>query len=545
MIYPSTYPLTENNAYEKEVFESLQKFSLNNPDFDIFFGRKFSGTNRGEKVEYEIDFLIADLRNGKLNGLCVVEVKGNQLRFNGAQNEWVQDERTMKTSPTTQARKNMGSLMKRFPDLAYNVVIGWAVWFPRMVNPGAGYLPTELAEYQYFDELSLNYTKEKVEAFFTEISAQWSNKRGERLDNYNRFKEALIRDLGYVLPLHKQIEAANARFLEMTNTQLELLQVIAANNDVLVRGPAGSGKTLMATTIAKNKVDEGKSVLLLTYNRALANNIRYGFGRVENPTVATYHSLSRNIIYEHDEAWWAANSKNEDFWELDIPLKLLDLEKSKLPKFDVIIIDEAQDLRDEWYETIESLVDEEGCFYMFIDEDQDIFNTKSTIPITRRLFEFPLKENCRNTVEIIETLKNYINKDIQHPLSSVQGEKVNIIEYTNDVDQMNKIKTEWMRLVEEENIRPDQIVLMMNANKRESCLAKTTKFGKYKIQAVDRSGRLGSRAVNYTSINTFKGLEADVVMIIDTDKPKETNMKMLYTQASRAKSILYITDKTK
>ena len=45
---------------------------------------------------------------------------------------------------------------------------------------------------------------------------------------------------------------------------------------------------------------------------------------------------------------------------------------------------------------------------------------------------------------------------------------------------MNKIKTEWLSLVEDENISPDKILIMMNTDKRSSCLSKTEKNGKYK-----------------------------------------------------------------
>jgi len=265
MIYPNQFPLNNDNIYEKEVYSSLHKFAHLNEDYDVFFSRKFSGISKGEKIEYEIDFLIADLRNNKLNGLLVIEVKGNQLKFNGSTLEWFQDGRVMNTSPTTQARRNMGSLLQRFSEITRDTPVGWAVWFPRMVNPGSDSLPTELADYQYFDKLSLSYTEEKITSFFKTLSSQWDHKRGARLDVYNNFKETLIRNLGYVLPLHKKIEASEARFLELTNNQLELLRLIGTNNDVLVKGPAGSGKTIMATTIAKELAEQNKSVLLLTF----------------------------------------------------------------------------------------------------------------------------------------------------------------------------------------------------------------------------------------------------------------------------------------
>lgn len=544
MIYPTTFPVSNENPYEREVYIALSKLmnekDTSKDEFDVFCFKKFTGEVKGEKIEYEIDFLIADKRNNKLNGLIVIEVKGNQIHYDGLKSEWIQDKRIMKTSPTTQARQNMGSILKRFPYLQSDVPIGWAVWFPKMISPGEKNLPTELGEFQYFDQIALTYTEAKIEAFFKELNTQWNFKKGAKLDTYNCFKETLIRSLGYVLPLHKQIEAADARFLEMTNEQLELLKLVGANNDVLIKGPAGSGKTIMATTIAKELAEKEKNVLLLTFNRALANNIRFGLGKPKSPEVTTYHSMARKIIDENFENWWNENSKSESFWELDIPIKLLDVEKDKLPKYDFIIIDEAQDLREEWFETIENIIDDDGGFYIFMDEDQDIFGAYSKIKLKRNLFEFPLTKNCRNTLEIINHIKTYINKEIKHPATTIEGEPIKIINYSSDTDQMNKIKNEWLRLVEEEGLKPDQIIIMMNANKKESCLNKITKFNKYKIQALDRSGRPDPKTVNYTSINTFKGLEADVIMLIDTDKPENPNKKVLYTQASRAKHLLYI-----
>lgn len=540
MIYPQRFPLNNQNVYEKEVYNSLYNFAYSSENYDIFFSRKFSGTCKKEKVDYEVDFLIADLRNQKLNGLMVVEVKGNQIFYNGSSMEWIQDGRVMLTSPTSQARSNMGSLIQRFPEVAKNVALGWAVWFPRMTNPGQAYLPTELSDYQYFDSIALKNPEDKILGYFKNLRQQWESKRGLRIEAYNNFKESLIRDLGYILPLHKKIEASEARFLQLTNRQLELLRLIGHNNDILVKGPAGSGKTIMATTIAKELAEKDKSVLLLTFNRALANNIRYGLGKPENPEVSTYHSIARRIIDDNFEGWWQQNSKNEDFWELDIAIKLLDIDKDELPKYDYIVIDEAQDIREEWFETIEGLIKPNGGFYVFMDEDQDIFGIQNKVGLSRNLFQFPLEENCRNTVAIVDYIKNVISKNIKHPDDAVGGEPVKIFEYSNDTEQMNKIKEEWLYLVEKEGVAPNQIVLMMNAHKRASCLNNTKKFGKYKIQAIDRSGRLDKRAVNYTSINTFKGLEADVVMIIDTDKPQQPDKIVLYTQASRAKHMLYV-----
>lgn len=59
MIFPSEFPLDNTNVAEKAVYDALKK--LPEDQFDVYFGRKFAAIERGEKVEYEIDFLIADL----------------------------------------------------------------------------------------------------------------------------------------------------------------------------------------------------------------------------------------------------------------------------------------------------------------------------------------------------------------------------------------------------------------------------------------------------------------------------------------------------
>ncbi|MGI9064880.1 MAG: hypothetical protein ACR2HX_00520 [Pyrinomonadaceae bacterium] len=50
-----------------------------------------------------------------------------------------------------------------------------------------------------------------------------------------------------------------------------------------------------------------------------------------------------------------------------------------------------------------------------------------------------------------------------------------------------------------------------------------------------------SRDIQYATINVFKGLEADVIFMIDTDAlSKEQMPTALYIQGSRARNLLYV-----
>ncbi|WP_340111022.1 nuclease-related domain-containing DEAD/DEAH box helicase [Maribellus mangrovi] len=544
MIYPAHFPLNNNNKAEQATFLALNK--LNKDDYDVFFSRSFSALEKGERVEYEADFIIADIRKQRIRGILIIEVKGGQISYDGITSRWEQNGRELFPSPTDQVTSILHSLIKRFDFLVNDVPMGWAVWFPDMFNPGNEFLPTELHERQYFDSVALTYPEKFIQSAFEYIYEQWSFKKGNKIEVYNRFKEPLIRNLGFALPLHKKIEAAEIKFIELTKKQLELLRLISINPNILIRGPAGSGKTIMATTIAREQADQGKKVLLLTFNRVLANNIRYGLGNVENPQVANYHSLARGYIDRIDENWWNGADKDQEFWELGVPIKMMEALKGFIPEYDTIIIDEAQDLKTEWFETLELLIKPKGSFYIFKDSDQDIFGANSEVKLNRNLFQFDLTENCRNTVQIIDFLKRYSKRDIKYQEDAVHGEPVKIIEYSNDTDQMNKIKAEWLHLVEEENISPNKILLMMNADKRKSCLANTKKFDRYKIESLSgRTGQLNRNCVNYSSINIFKGLEVEIVFIIDTDKVLNPDMKILYAQASRAKYLLTVFKKLK
>jgi len=108
MHYPSEFPLENTKKAEKVVFDALRR--LPTDDFDVYFGRKFSAIEKGEKVEYEIDFLIADLRGGKLNALLCLEVKGGKIAYDGRQHSCQQNQHKL-NYPIKKVTRNMQDSM--------------------------------------------------------------------------------------------------------------------------------------------------------------------------------------------------------------------------------------------------------------------------------------------------------------------------------------------------------------------------------------------------------------------------------------------------
>jgi superfamily I DNA/RNA helicase len=427
------------------------------------------------------------------------------------------------------------------------VPFGWAVCFPDQRNIySKKQIPAFLDPIRLLESSALQAIEKQIPLIFHFIREQNAHMQGAGLETYHKLKASLLAGLGMVVPLHARLEAEERQLIQLTAEQMQLLELIGHNKRLLVSGPAGCGKTIMATTIARQAREEGLRVLMLTFNRIPAVNIRLGLGLQGNEpdiTIDNYHHFAHRIVEEVQPGWWDASAKagGDDFWEIGSAIRfdevLQQREQQGLePSWDVIIIDEGQDFRESWLLSLSRLLKPAGRLYIFMDEDQNIFNAFTGLPADWQFASFRLPRNCRNTRRIIELLEQYLGKDIPCRESTPDGEPVQLFQYRNEVEQVKLVRDRWLQLVSEEGISPARIVLILNTPKEESCLAKVNAFGHWPIQAIDRdTGLISPTHVNITTIRTFKGLEADMVFILDTDKMPQQDPRVLYTQASRAK----------
>lgn len=535
MIYPEFFPEDRTNEIaEKKVFEQLKRISDN---YDIFYSRKFITDGIGKKPEYEVDFIITIPEKA----IICLEVKGGIINYSGSKDQWTQNSKVMSKRPDSQASSASHALIKGFSGLIGDMAIGWGLCFPDG-DLSSKALPASIDSNQIIDQLGVLHIDKALEFLFDFVKKQNSHRLGARRWMYNKFKTELLRDIGFVQVLSTRVKYNERNFIELTNTQISVFNRLKGNKNIITTGPAGSGKTIIAKTLAQDFIKEEKRVLFLCFNRTLANKIRYEFDRDEILIeVATFHSYARKIIDLYDARWWKDNSSSEDFWELDVPVKLEECLPFYQNTFDAIIIDEGQDFKELWFELIFSLGIQDSGKYIFMDEMQDIFGHFTKIPNEETFIQYNLPENCRNTKTIVNYLSEAIAQNIKSFPNSPEGEAVVIKSFTNQLEQQKFLLDEIKALVREQGINAEQILVLLNSSKADSCLGTTTKAGKLEIKALDNKGRFQRDAVNYTTINTFKGLEADIVFILDTDKiPLKQKHEKLYTEASRARHKLYV-----
>lgn len=193
----------------------------------------------------------------------------------------------------------------------------------------------------------------------------------------------------------------------LTQEQAMLLKVTRLLTRVEVRGGAGSGKTVLALTQAKDLATGGQGrprqrVALLCYSIGLARHLErelQGVRRNRRPAfVGTFHELGMT--------WGAPDGDrtDSDFWERRLPALMAELAEglSDNERFDAIVVDEAQDFAESWWRPLlKALRDEEkGGLYVYTDENQRIFPRFGRPPI--ELVPLVLDHNLRNTTQIAE-----------------------------------------------------------------------------------------------------------------------------------------------
>ena len=248
----------------------------------------------------------------------------------------------------------------------------------------------------------------------------------------------------------------------LTEHQAVVLDAIQLLNRVEVRGGAGSGKTFLAMEQARRLSAKGQRVALVCYSHGLASfleRVSAKWPRRQQPAyVGEFHDLGK--------LWGAPDPPDESvrseetvqFWEHDLPLQMTELAEQLESghRFDSIVVDEAQDFADSWWDPLLAALkdDETGGIYVFTDEGQRVFSRHGSPPVP--LVPLILDHNLRNTRQIANAFQPLVD----HPMRFLGGEgpSVKFVACARE-DAMNAGDDEVESLLEE-GWRPEDVALL-------------------------------------------------------------------------------------
>ncbi len=331
---------------------------------------------------------------------------------------------------------------------------------------------------------------------------------------------------------HEQI------YIELSQQQTAIIDIIYSQNRTAVAGCAGSGKTLIAAEIssryAKNYPD--KQVLLTCFNSNLANEIATAFldDCPPNLTITNFHHLSKLLIEKAGMPFEPDKYDYSEFFAEMVPNFLMEAVDIIGRQYDAIIVDEGQDFLEDWWLPLQYLLhdEEEGRLHIFYDNNQNIYGGRRQI---RNIVEspLPLTENWRNTQEINALVQElYVgNDDIR--AKGPFGRAVEEHQYASDKQLEKLLSSILHRLIVDEQIAAEEIVILSPYRKKSWFIDQ--RIGNFQL-----TESLNPRAneVTCTTIYKFKGLESKVLILADIDQA--VSQELLYIGYSRARSYLIL-----
>ena len=152
-----------------------------------------------------------------------------------------------------------------------------------------------------------------------------------------------------------------------------------------IRGVSGSGKSLIVAQRAANLAEQGKQVLIMTYNVTLCNYLLALTERTQNNFERTllefrhFHGFCSSVIHAADRIWPQLSSDDEqtksDMFDTLIPAMLIQIAQKDATRrrYGAILIDEGQDFIQAWFDALLPFLAEDGQILLVADENQNIY----------------------------------------------------------------------------------------------------------------------------------------------------------------------------
>jgi hypothetical protein len=353
----------------------------------------------------------------------------------------------------------------------------------------------------------------------------------------------------------------DAQLLEVMDREQECLAKSLGDGHRLVRGVAGSGKTIVLMCRARHlrQLHPDWHILVLCFNRVLADHLSRTIGTDDYLQILTFHAwcgreLRRAKVPvpptpERGPAWQA-------YWD-QVPRLLLDAYaagRAHTGTYQAILVDEGQDFANDWYRVILKALDPaSNSLFIALDSSQNIYKRAISwrelgVHIVGR--SRVLRVNYRNTRPILNAAYRIISDlDARAPTPREQvddyvtpdrairdGPPLEIHRHPSLTVARDFVR-EWVRSLLVRDVAPhDILILGLSRPKMESLTAWLTGVG---VPASFLPTEQLSGTVRLSTIHSAKGLDAEHVQLFAVHeleaRDDEEARRLLYIAMTRAR----------
>jgi superfamily I DNA/RNA helicase len=248
---------------------------------------------------------------------------------------------------------------------------------------------------------------------------------------------------------------------------------------------------------------------------------------------------------------------DQQFWEVELPVRAVDAllaDAREAPTFDLLLVDEAQDLLSDAYLDVMELLLYGGLaggrWAMFGDfERQAIYAEKGAAAGLEKLRSraadsastYRLRINCRNSTRIAEavTITTGLSPGYSRVLNTDESADVEPAFYRSASHQGDLLLATLAKLVK--SFSPREIVVLSMRAEASSCIGKLGREQSGWRFASFRELPVGEAVVRYSSVHAFKGLESPAIILTDIENINDDQAKaLLYVGMSRARVRLHV-----
>ena len=424
-----------------------------------------------------------------------------------------------------------------------------------------------------------------LERIFPEGSRRWSKHMNDNLAK--DFRNWLI---------EPDFSATQRMPLELDENQRRYVTTRTRSGYRRLKGPAGSGKSVILAARAAELASEGKDILVVTYNITLTHYlmdvaVRWTHGRGNtraNITWLNFHSWCKRVCKDADhyeeyrDIWRTHFDSEKTMLHVDVGddpnlmralneeipslvSQLIDADEEDLvQKYDAILVDEGQDFLPNWWNVLRKVCRPNGEMLLVADATQDIYGTARSWTDEAMIGAgfsgdwARLSVSYRLPPKTVQVAKEfaafYLPQDLVDLPESLQGEL-----------DIYPCRMRWIQIVEDvaATVCRDEILNMpllaeptILAIPDITFLAPTQAFGLEVVKLIGNKGvrsvhtfsedqresrrlkmgfYMGDARVKATTLHSFKGWETRALVIYTGHSFSSKSLALLYTGLTRTK----------
>jgi hypothetical protein len=352
------------------------------------------------------------------------------------------------------------------------------------------------------------------------------------------------------------IEDDRADLLAASREQALIVSRTRTLRRLEVVGPAGSGKSMLAAEKARRLAREGYRTLLVCFNQRLATSLIHELEDAPAPAgleVTTFHRLCERLGTEAGVLPVRPEPPiPPGWWDETLP-GALEAAIVGLPdrRYHAVIVDEGQDFEARWFELLQRLlVDPGDVFWVFHDTGQVLI--RADVVAGLGLERHELFENHRNPESIAALAGRFYHGGEEVSALRETGRRHTLLTAEPGDETLEALRRTLHRLVEDERVPPWRIAVLSGVTATASGVWHLRRFGNAVLcnEALHDDGSSKGLApedvpdepdeILFETIRRFKGMECEVVVLVELPVTGERLDELLYVGLTRATTELVV-----